>query len=188
MVRSSRDTVEAARPIRRAISRTPWPRSRNVAMRWRANKVRYRDDRVSSATRPGGNPPASARHRHPVLRPMPICRHASTVGTPFEDQLPVLVLHQPALAAPSRHLHALSDSRSVATSLRTHPSTRGQTTRTQRHLAAFAAPSTPAVGGRLPTGDGRPLRGLQRDHRDDRRLKVNWDRSFHLNQRTTRER
>ena len=26
------------------------------------------------------------------------------------------------------------------------------------------------------------------DHRDDRRLKVNWDRSFHQNRRTTRER
>ena len=25
----------------------------------------------------------------------------------------------------------------------------------------------PAVGGRLPTGDGRPLRGLERDHRRD---------------------
>ena len=58
----------------------------------------------------------------------------------------------------------------------------------QRHLAAFPAPSTPAVGGRVPTGDGRPLRGLERDHRDDRRLKVNWDRSFHQNRRTTRER
>ena len=58
----------------------------------------------------------------------------------------------------------------------------------QRHLAAFPAPSTPAVDGRVPTGDGRPLRGLERDHRDDRRLKVNWDRSFHQNRRTTRER
>ena len=38
--------------------------------------------RVSSATRAGGRPPASARHRYPVLRPMPICRHASTVGIP----------------------------------------------------------------------------------------------------------
>ena len=37
----------------------------------------------------------------------------------------------------------------------------------QRHLAALSAPSAPAVGGRLPTGDGRPLRGLQRDHRGD---------------------
>ena len=39
--------------------------------------------------------------------------------------------------------------------------------RVQRHLAALSAPSAPAVGGRLPTGDGRPLRGLQRDHRGD---------------------
>ncbi len=30
--------------------------------------------------------------------------------------------------------------------------------RVQRHLAALSAPSAPAVGGRLPTGDGRPLR------------------------------
>ena len=60
----------------------------------------------------------------------------------------------------------------------------------QRHLAAFSAPSASAVGGRLPTGDGRPLRGLERDHRGchDRRLNVNWDRSFHQNLRETRER
>jgi hypothetical protein len=37
----------------------------------------------------------------------------------------------------------------------------------QQHLAALWAPSAPAVGGRLPTGEGRPLRGLQRDHRGD---------------------
>ena len=37
----------------------------------------------------------------------------------------------------------------------------------QRHLAALSAPPAPAVGGRLPTGDGRPLRGLERDHRGD---------------------
>jgi hypothetical protein len=30
-----------------------------------------------------------------------------------------------------------------------------------------SAPSAPTIGGRLPTGDGRPLRGLQRDHRGD---------------------
>jgi hypothetical protein len=39
--------------------------------------------------------------------------------------------------------------------------------RVQRHLAALSAPSAPAVGGRLPTGDGPPLRGLERDHRGD---------------------
>ena len=44
----------------------------------------------------------------------------------------------------------------------------------QRFLSAFSGisphfrpPSAPAVGGRLPTGDGRPLRGLERDHRRD---------------------
>ena len=45
----------------------------------------------------------------------------------------------------------------------------------QRFLSAFSGisphfrpPSAPAVGGRLPTGGGRPLRGLERDHwRDD---------------------
>ena len=43
----------------------------------------------------------------------------------------------------------------------------------QRFLSAFSgisptsAPSAPAVGGRLPAGDGRPLRGLERDHRRD---------------------
>ena len=39
--------------------------------------------------------------------------------------------------------------------------------RVQRHLAALSAASAPAVGGRLPPGDGRWLRGLQRDHRRD---------------------
>ena len=50
-----------------------------------------------------------------------------------------------------------------------------------RHLAALSAPSAPAVGGRLPTGDGRPLRGLERDHRGDdhgRRLNRRLDRTF----------
>ena len=43
----------------------------------------------------------------------------------------------------------------------------------QRFLSAFSGisphfpPSAPAVGGRLPTGHGRPLRGLERDHRGD---------------------
>src|SRR6185295_12241946 len=44
----------------------------------------------------------------------------------------------------------------------------------QRFLSAFSGisphfrpPSAPAVGRRLPTGDGRPLRGLERDHRRD---------------------
>ena len=42
---------------------------------------------------------------------------------------------------------------------------------------------------RRPTtdSDGRPLRGLERDHRGghDRRLNVSWDRSFHQNRRKT---
>jgi hypothetical protein len=37
----------------------------------------------------------------------------------------------------------------------------------QRHFAALSAPSAPADGSRLPTGHGRPLRGLERDHRGD---------------------
>ena len=60
----------------------------------------------------------------------------------------------------------------------------------QRHLATFPSPSASAVGGRLPTSDGRPLHRLERDHRGghDRRLNVNWDRAFHQNLRTTRKR
>ena len=38
----------------------------------------------------------------------------------------------------------------------------------------------PAVGGRLPTGDGRPLRGLERDHRRD-------DHGRRLNRRLGRD-
>ena len=62
--------------------------------------------------------------------------------------------------------------------------------RVQRHLATFPSPSASAVGGRLPTSDGRPLHRLERDHRGghDRRLNVNWDRAFHQNLRTTRKR
>ena len=62
--------------------------------------------------------------------------------------------------------------------------------RFQRHLTSFSAPSALAVGARLPTGDGRPLRGLERDHRGghDRRLNVTWDRSFHQNLCATRGR
>ena len=43
-----------------------------------------------------------------------------------------------------------------------------------RDLAPLSAPSAPAVGGRLPTSDGRPVRGLDRDRRgDDRDRRVN---------------
>jgi len=46
---------------------------------------------------------------------------------PIEDQSPVIVFqHEPSLPAPSCHLHTPSNSRSVATRLRTRPATRGQ--------------------------------------------------------------
>ena len=83
--------------------------------------------RVSSATRSGGRPPASARHRYPVLRPMPICRHASTVGIPSMISFQYSSSNTSRrLRPPSSHLHTPSHSRGVARRLRTRPSTRGQ--------------------------------------------------------------
>jgi len=38
--------------------------------------------------------------------------------------------------------------------------------RVRRDLAALSATPAPAVGTRVPAGDGRPLRGLARGHRD----------------------
>jgi len=61
--RSSRLTVDGDRPRRRAISRTPCPRPRKVAIRWRSSSDRYRLVRAVSANRTGGIPPFSARHR-----------------------------------------------------------------------------------------------------------------------------
>ena len=49
-------------------------------MRCRSTNDKYRCDRTLNAA--GGGPPFSARHRYPVLRPMPTRWHASTVPTP----------------------------------------------------------------------------------------------------------
>lgn len=54
-----------------AISRTPSPCALSVAIRCRSSRDRYRFDRTSSASRSGGTPPFSARHRYSVFRPMP---------------------------------------------------------------------------------------------------------------------
>jgi len=61
--------------------------------------------------------------------------------------------------------------------------------RVQPHLTTFPSAAASAVGQRMAPRDGRTLHRLERDHRGghDRRLKVNWDRSFH-NLRITRER
>ena len=68
----------------------------------------------------------------------------------------------------------------------------------QRFLSAFSGISphfrprrASAVGHRMATRDGRPLRHrLEPDHRGghDRRLNVTWDSAFHQNLRKTRER
>ncbi len=61
--RAPRLTVEGALPKRRATSRTLCPRRVRVAIRCRSNNDRYRVERVDSATRAGGMPPLSNRHR-----------------------------------------------------------------------------------------------------------------------------
>lgn len=53
-----------------------------MAIRRRSKSDRYRWERDSSPSAAGGRPPFSARHRYPVLRPMPTRLHASTVPVP----------------------------------------------------------------------------------------------------------
>jgi hypothetical protein len=68
-------------------------------MRCRSNNDKYRCDRTPSLNAAGGRPPFSARHRYPVLRPMPNRWHASTVPTPasnsrqYSDSTSNLLLH-----------------------------------------------------------------------------------------------
>ena len=79
------------------------------------------------------------------------------------DPSPVEVPEQPRRELPS----ADPATRAGDETLQVDPARATVPVGVQRHLAALWAPSAPAVGGRLPTGDGRPLRGLERDHRGD---------------------
>src|SRR3954467_11447365 len=82
--RSSRETVDAARPSRRATSRTPWPCARHSATSSRSANDRYRpeggfDDRASVD---GGMPPASRNHRAPTAGDTPARSAASSLDRP----------------------------------------------------------------------------------------------------------
>src|SRR4051795_13710947 len=82
--RSSRETVDAARPSRRATSRTPWPCARHSATSSRSANDRYRpeggfDDRASVD---GGMPPASRNHRAPTAGDTPAPSAASSLDRP----------------------------------------------------------------------------------------------------------
>lgn len=106
-------------------SRIECPAARSVAMRQRSSRFRHRVDRVSSSKRTGGIPPHSARHRYPVLRPIPSCRHASTLPTPPSSSAQYRVsdsIRRYVLSALSGHPSSI---RSVATNTRTHPPYRG---------------------------------------------------------------
>src|SRR3954449_13157193 len=82
--RSSRETVDAARPSRRATSRTPWPCARQSATSSRSANDRYRpegglDDRASVD---GGMPPASRNQRTPTAGDTPTSTAASSLDCP----------------------------------------------------------------------------------------------------------
>src|SRR3954463_5794383 len=82
--RSSREIVDAARPSRRATSRTPCPCARHSATSSRSANDRYRpegglDDRASVD---GGMPPASRNHRAPPADDPPTPTAASSLDRP----------------------------------------------------------------------------------------------------------
>src|SRR5690349_15388787 len=82
--RSSRETVDAARPSRRATSRTPWPCARHSATSSRSANDRYRpeggpDDRAGVD---GGMPPASRNQRTPTAGDTPTSTAASSLDRP----------------------------------------------------------------------------------------------------------
>src|SRR4051794_18792154 len=82
--RSSRETVDAARPSRRAPSRTPCPCARHSATSSRSANDRYRpeggpDDRASVD---GGMPPASRNQRTPTAGDTPTPTAASSLDRP----------------------------------------------------------------------------------------------------------
>src|SRR3954447_23099909 len=82
--RSSRETVDAARPSRRATSRTPWPCARHSATSSRSANDRYRPEGGfdGCASVDGGMPPASRNHRAPTAGDTPARSAASSLDRP----------------------------------------------------------------------------------------------------------
>src|SRR4051812_12521454 len=82
--RSSREIVDAARPSRRAVSRTPQPRDRNSASSSRSANDRYRSDGgfADGANILGDMPPASRNQRAPTAGDTPTSIAAASLDRP----------------------------------------------------------------------------------------------------------
>src|SRR4051812_10502206 len=82
--RSSREIVDAARPSRRAVSRTPQPRARNSASSSRSANDRYRSDGgfADGANILGDMPPASRNQRAPTAGDTPTSIAAASLDRP----------------------------------------------------------------------------------------------------------
>ena len=79
--RSSREIVDGDRPVRLAISRTPHPRTRKIAISSRSANDKYRPD--SGARLTGRIPPLSRNHRVPTAGDTPASMPASSLGIPL---------------------------------------------------------------------------------------------------------
>src|SRR3954453_5434446 len=84
LLRSSREIVDAARPSRRAVSRTPQPRARNSASSSRSANDRYRSDGgfADGANILGDMPPASRNQRAPTAVDTPTSIAAASLDRP----------------------------------------------------------------------------------------------------------
>ena len=82
--RSSREIVDAARPSRRAIPRTPWPCARHSAISSRSANDRHRPGGgfADGASVAGGMPPASRNHLAPTAGDTPAPTAASSLDWP----------------------------------------------------------------------------------------------------------
>src|SRR5215218_2673518 len=82
--RSSREIVDAARPRRRAVSRTPQPRARNSASSSRSANDRYRSDGgfADGANILGDMPPVSCNQRAPTAGDTPTSIAAASLDRP----------------------------------------------------------------------------------------------------------
>src|SRR3954464_622502 len=82
--RSSREIVDASRPSRRAVSRTPQPWARNSAISSRSAHDRYRSDSGfdDGASIFGAMPPASRNQRAPTACDTPTSIAAASLGRP----------------------------------------------------------------------------------------------------------
>jgi hypothetical protein len=78
--RSSLEIVEGARPIQRAISRTPNFCARRIAISSRSAKDKKRPNTGANVS--DGIPPDSRNHRAPTADDTPACAAASSVHDP----------------------------------------------------------------------------------------------------------